>query len=93
MCNCFDEMLEKVTVTAEEQLKDTPMVEGSFEINWRNRVFFTDGGKNAPVVLYLDSSYIPLKKDGTPAKNRKKLQNGFKMSHCPFCGAKYGDDK
>ncbi|AUR83343.1 hypothetical protein NVP1033O_69 [Vibrio phage 1.033.O._10N.222.49.B8] len=89
MCNCFDEMLERVKGMATEQLKDTPMVEGSLKIDWKNRVFFLDRGKSAPVALYLETEYIPLKKDGTPAKNKKKLENGFKMSHCPFCGEKY----
>ena len=82
-------MLDKVKAMAAEQLKDTKMVEGSFKIDWRNRVWFLDGGISAPVALYLDSSYTPLKKDGTPAKNKKKLENGFKMSHCQFCGTKY----
>lgn len=89
MCNCFDDMLNRVKGMAEEQLKDTPMVDGSFKIDWKNRVFFMGEGESAPVALYLESEYLPLKKDGTPAKNKKKLENGFKMSHCPFCGNKY----
>lgn len=89
MCNCFNEMLEKVEVMAKEQLANTPMVEGSFKIDWRDRVFFPNGKQGAPIAIYLDSSYIPLKKNGEPMKSKKKLQNGFKMSHCPFCGVEY----
>ena len=89
MCDCFDEKLEAVKAAASEQLKDAPMVEGSFESKWRNGVFFLDGKPNAPVALYIDSEYRPLKKDGTPAKSKKKLESGFKMAYCPFCGEKY----
>ena len=89
MCNCFDEMLEKVEIMAKEQLADTPMFDGSLKMEWRNRVFFLDGKKSAPVAMYIDSSYIPLKKNGEPAKSKKKLENGFKMSYCPMCGEKY----
>ncbi len=89
MCNCFDEMLDKVEAHAKEQLSGTPMVDGSLKVDWHNRVYFLDGKKSAPVALYVNTEYRPLKKDLTPAKNLKKLQNGFKMSHCPFCGEKY----
>lgn len=89
MCDCFDEMMSKIEEAANEQFKDTPMVEGSLKVEWRNRVFFLDSKQNSPVALYVDTEYRPLKKDGSPAKNVKKLQNGIKMSHCPFCGVKY----
>ena len=91
-CSCFDTMLSKINEAATEQLKDTPMVEGSLSVEWRNRVFFLDGKENAPVALYVDTEYQPLTKDGSPAKNKKKLQNGIKMSHCPFCGTKFEAD-
>ena len=88
-CTCFDEMLNRVEAHAKEQLKETPMVEGSLTVEWQNRVFFLSSAPNAPVALYVNTEYRPIKKDGTPAKNVKKLQNGFKLSHCPFCGTKY----
>ncbi len=88
-CNCFSEILDKVKVMASEQLSKTPMVEGSLKVEWRNRVFFLDGNNNAPVSLKIETEYLPIKKDGTAAKSKKKLENNFKMSHCPFCGAKY----
>lgn len=92
-CNCFDEMLEKVEVAVKEQMKDTPMVNGSLKVDWQNRVFFLDGKPSAPVALYVNTEYRPLKKNGEPAKNVKHLQNGFKMSHCPFCGNKYDSEE
>ncbi len=63
MCNCFDEMLARVKDAATEQLKDTPMVEGSLKVEWKNRVFFLDGKPSAPVALYLETEYHPLKKN------------------------------
>ena len=89
MCNCFNEMLDRVKDIAKEQLKDARMVEGSLEIDWKNRVFFLDGKPSAPIAIYIQTEYLPLKNNGEPAKNKKKLENGFKMSHCPFCGEKY----
>lgn len=85
MCNCFDEMLARVKDAATEQLKDTPMVEGSLKVEWKNRVFFLDGKPSAPAALYVETEYHPLKKNNEPMKNKRKLENGFKMSHCPFC--------
>ena len=89
MCKCFDDVLAKVETAAKEQLAGTPMVEGSLKIEWENRVYFLGGKASAPVALYVNTEYRPLKKDGAPMKNKKKLQNGIKMSHCPFCGRKY----
>lgn len=89
MCNCFDEYMTKIEDAAKEQLKDTPMVEGSLKIEWQNRVFFLDGKPSAPIALYVNTEYRPLKKNGEPAKSLKKMQNGIKLAHCPFCGEKY----
>lgn len=88
-CNCFSEVLDKVKSMASEQLSNTPMVKDSLKVEWKNRVFFLDGNNNAPVSLKIETEYLPIKKDGTPAKSKKKLENNFKMSHCPFCGTKY----
>jgi hypothetical protein len=92
-CNCFEDMKKRIETMATEQLKDTPMVEGSLKVEWKNRVYFLDNNDSAPIALYIETGYQPLKKDGTPAKNKKRLENGFKLSHCPFCGRKYGSEE
>lgn len=89
MCNCFDEMLTRVKEAAKEQLKDVPMVEGSLKSEWRNSVFYFSEGSNAPIALYVDTEYRPLKKDQTPAKNMKRLENGVRIKFCPHCGEEF----
>lgn len=91
MCNCFDDTLEAIKSAANEQLGSSKCVDGSIEVKWRNQVFyFGDKQSGVGVALYVDTSYLPKKKDGTHAKSRKKLENGFKMKFCPFCGGKFG---
>ncbi|MGG5572425.1 hypothetical protein [Vibrio diazotrophicus] len=92
-CNCFNEMLEKVELSVKEQLKDTPMVEGSLKIDWQNRVFFIDGKPSAPIALYVNTEYQPLKRNGEPMKNKRSHQYGLKLSHCPFCGHEYASQE
>lgn len=80
MCNCFEETLSQIENKVSEDLKSTPMVEGSLRTDWENRVLFFSDKPAAPVVLYVNTKYRPLKKDNTPAKNVKRKQTGVVMS-------------
>lgn len=90
MCNCMNEMLTKVKDKVLEKLPEHK--EGTFEARFQNTFFRFDGG-GTDVMLGIDYSYRPIKKDGSLAARDKKDNISLAMRYCPFCGNDSKDGK
>lgn len=86
MCNCFEDTLARISDHIKPQI---PANATDFKIDWQGRAFMLSAGEYAPTNPKLEYSYQPMKKDGTPAKNRRKDTVSIIASHCCFCGEKF----
>lgn len=86
MCNCFEETLERVKERVKQKL---PKDAEDFEADWQGRAFMLSEGEFAPTNPKIEYSFQPMKKDGTPTKNRRKDTVSILASHCCYCGEKY----
>lgn len=88
MCNCHDEMLEKVS----KKLRDDGVIpEASIDVDikWSGKLYRLDGNNSDPVPPRINFEYRNLKNDGTPYKNLTKSQMYICGSYCTFCGNKF----
>lgn len=78
-CDCLNDVKNKLSekLTPKEKVVN-------FKCNWKDQVFRFDGG--CGVGLYIESSYIKIKKDGTLYANKTIKSLFVAMSYCPFCG-------
>lgn len=89
-CKCLDETLaEFKEKCVTPQMKKKPHVPGTLITDWAGRVFFFSESPTIPIPLKIVTEYRPIKKNGEPAKGKKKLENFFTMNYCPFCGVRW----
>lgn len=88
-CNCLSDLKNSAMEALQKKVSNVPHVEDSLEVSWDNSYLIFQKGDFCNVALKLKSSYRPLKKDNTPAKNLKRLENPVMIKFCPLCGTKF----
>jgi hypothetical protein len=84
-CNCFDEVLGKVTENLKSQLN--PKEAESFEADWKNKaIILGEKALESKVGLPIAYEFQKFKSSGEPYKRTTKDDIKVMMSFCPFCG-------
>lgn len=86
MCNCLEEVGNKVNQHLVESAPDGAKFQGGLDSGWQNEFLSFSGA----IGLYMryELPYFKRKKDGSFAKNVTHNGVNVTMSYCPFCGEK-----
>lgn len=89
MCNCQNEVLERVSNKIKSDLLPKNTIPETVVIEWENRAFTSKGMQIGLPVRY---EYQKEKSNGEPYKNKNSDKVNLFMTYCPFCGEKFNPE-
>ncbi|HGG6232664.1 TPA: hypothetical protein ACJG6B_004815 [Salmonella enterica subsp. enterica serovar Enteritidis] len=89
MCNCIEQIGEKIEARLMEKVPDNAEISRGFDTGWNGTVLNLSSGRLMVNMTY-KLAYRAVKKNGELAKNKTHLDCSVAMAHCPFCGEKMG---
>lgn len=84
MCNCHNEIMEKV-----KEKVDIPDGAADMDFEWKGKVFRLDGKNSDPCPPRVEFSFRAPKKGGGHRSNKTTSSLVVFGSYCTFCGVKY----
>lgn len=90
-CKCLNENIELCKDALTERMSNSRYgaVEGSGDVTIVGKMWVISEGDHSPLTIKVLSEFRANKKDGTPMKNKTKLENYLSIKFCPFCGTEH----
>lgn len=89
MCNCNEEILEKINDRIKEDLTGKNVLFDQYRGRWSHGIMRLDKSTGGNVMMNVDYQYQGFKSNGDQKKNKTKGSMLMAMSFCPFCGVEY----
>lgn len=90
-CNCLEEKTKLCNEALTKHMNESRYgaVKESGEVSIVGKLWILSEGDHSPLTIKVNSEFRANKKDGTPMKNKTKLENYLHVHFCPFCGTEF----